>query len=145
MTERDRSPAQVYALVVGVVLLGAGILGFFYNASFSTGDEIERDAVLGLLDVNAWHNLVHLASGLALLAFAGSYDGARKFVLAFSVVYVVVLVLGLIEGDGGAILSLIPINTEDNILHALIALAGFAAYAATPAEPRPTTTGAAAA
>ena len=59
----DRSPAQVFALVIGVTLVAAGILGFFYSASFDTGDGTERDAVLGILDVNAWHNLVHLASG----------------------------------------------------------------------------------
>ena len=59
----DRSPAQVYALVIGVTLVAAGILGFFYSASFSTGDGAEREALLGILDVNAWHNLVHIASG----------------------------------------------------------------------------------
>ena len=41
----------------------AGIVGFFYNASFGTGDGTARDAVLGILDVNGWHNLVHIASG----------------------------------------------------------------------------------
>ena len=34
----ERSPAQVYALVIGLTLVVAGIAGFFYNASFSTGD-----------------------------------------------------------------------------------------------------------
>ncbi|MEX2195557.1 MAG: DUF4383 domain-containing protein [Thermoleophilaceae bacterium] len=133
-----RSPAQVYALVFGAVLVAAGILGFFYNASFGAGDEVERDAMLGILDVNGWHNIVHLASGLALLAFAGSHGGARMFVLAFGLVYALVTVLGFIYGDGDAIFSLIPINTEDNVLHILITLAAFAAYAATPAEPAPT-------
>ncbi len=48
------------------MLVGAGSLGFFYNASFDTGDNVPRDAVLGILDVNAWHNLVHLDTGLPL-------------------------------------------------------------------------------
>ena len=34
----ERSPAQVYALVIGLTLVVAGIVGFFYSASFSTGD-----------------------------------------------------------------------------------------------------------
>ena len=59
----NRSPAQVYALVFGITLVAAGILGFFYNASFAVGDGLERDAVFGLLDVNGWHNVVHLATG----------------------------------------------------------------------------------
>jgi len=37
-TMQERSPAQVYALVIGLTLVIAGIVGFFYSASFSTGD-----------------------------------------------------------------------------------------------------------
>ena len=55
----------------------AGILGFFYNASFGTGDGTERDAVLGILDVNGWHNVVHIVTGALGLAVARSYGGAR--------------------------------------------------------------------
>ena len=67
----ERSPAQVYALVIGGTLVLAGILGFFYNASFGTGDGTERDAVLGILDVNGWHNVVHIATGALGMAVAG--------------------------------------------------------------------------
>jgi hypothetical protein len=48
-------------------------------------------------------------------------------------VYVVVAIWGFIIGDGDAILSIIPVNTEDNILRLLIGIAGLAAGAATPA------------
>ena len=78
---QDRSPAQLYALVFGLVLVAAGILGFFYEASFATGDDTlstdDREAVLGLLDVNGWHNVVHILSGVVGLAVAGSYANAR--------------------------------------------------------------------
>ena len=120
----DRSPAQVFALVIGITLVAAGILGFFYNASFGTGDGTERDAVLGILDVNGWHNLVHIASGVIGLAVAGSYGGARVYALAFGAVYLLVTLLGFIAGDGEEILDLIPVNTEDNFLHLLIGIAG---------------------
>ncbi|MBA2506688.1 MAG: DUF4383 domain-containing protein [Thermoleophilaceae bacterium] len=135
---QPRSPAQIFALVFGVALLLVGVLGFFYNASFSVGDEIEREAVLGVLDVNAWHNLVHLGSGLLGLAVAGFWTGARLSALTLGVAYTVVTVLGFAYGDGGAIIGLIPVNTEDNVLHLVIALSGFAAYFATPEEPAPT-------
>ncbi len=136
---QDRSPAQIYALVIGATLLVAGIVGFFYNASFGTGDGTERDAVLGILDVNAWHNLVHLASGAVGLALWRSYEGARAYALGFGAVYLVVTLLGFIAGDGEEILNLIPVNTEDNILHLLIGVAGVGAGLATPAAPAPTT------
>jgi hypothetical protein len=139
-----RSPAQLYALIFGVVLVGAGILGFFYEASFATGDKtlVERDAVLGILDVNGWHNVVHILSGVLGLAVAGSYSNARLYALGFGAVYIVVAILGFIYGDGDSIFKLIPVNTEDNVLHALIGVAGLGAGMATPEEPAPTTTAA---
>ena len=132
----ERSPAQVYALVLGLTLVAAGVLGFFYSASFSTGDGTERDAVLGVLDVNGWHNLVHIASGVLGLAVAGSYGGARGYALGLGAVYLLVAALGFIAGDGEEIFNLIPVNTEDNVLHLLIAVAGIGAGLATPAADR---------
>jgi Domain of unknown function (DUF4383) len=138
----ERSPAQLYALIFGLVLVAAGIVGFFYEASFATGDDtlVERDAVLGILDVNGWHNVVHIASGLVGLAVAGSYANARLYALGLGAVYILVTILGFIYGDGDSIFKLIPVNTEDNILHLLIGIAGIGAGMATPAEPAPTTT-----
>jgi hypothetical protein len=139
-TSMERSPAQVYCLVIGVALVAAGILGFFYNASFDTGDGLERDAVLGILDVNAWHNLVHIATGLLGLAVAASYSGSRAYAIGLGIVYLVVMLLGFIAGDGEEIFNLIPVNTEDNILHLLLGIAGIGAGLATPArEPQPGT------
>jgi Domain of unknown function (DUF4383) len=132
----ERSPAQVYALVIGLTLVVAGIAGFFYNASFSTGDGSERDALLGILDVNGWHNIVHIASGAIGLFVAGSYGGARVYALGLGVVYLLVTLLGFIAGDGEEILNLIPANTENNFLHLLIGIAGIGAGLATPARER---------
>jgi Domain of unknown function (DUF4383) len=135
-----RSPAQVYALVIGASLVAAGILGFFYNASFGTGDGTERDAVLGILDVNGWHNVVHIASGALGLAVAGSYGAARAYAIGLGAIYLVITALGFIAGDGDELLNLIPINTEDNVLHLLIGVAGVGAGLATPATRAPSTT-----
>ena len=54
----DRSPAQVFALVIGITLVVAGIARLLLQRQLRTGDGTERDAVLGILDVNGWHNLV---------------------------------------------------------------------------------------
>ncbi|MBA2343294.1 MAG: DUF4383 domain-containing protein [Thermoleophilaceae bacterium] len=135
----ERSPAQMYALVIGAVLVAAGILGFFYNASFGI-DPVERDAVLGILDVNAWHNLVHLSTGALGLAVASSYAGSRVYAYGLGFVYLLVTIIGFVYGDGEAIFGLIPINTEDNAFHLLLGVAGLAAGAASPEAPAPTTT-----
>jgi Domain of unknown function (DUF4383) len=137
--EGDRSPAQVFALVIGATLLIAGIVGFFYNASFGTGDGTDRDALLGILDVNGWHNVVHIASGAIGLLVAGSYSGARVYAIVFGGIYLLVALLGFIAGDGEEILNLIPVNTEDNFLHLLIGLAGVGAGLATPSTLAPST------
>jgi hypothetical protein len=133
-----RSGSQLYALVVGASLALAGALGFFYEAGFGTGD-VERDDVFGLLDVNGWHNVVHLSSGLVGLALARSFGGARAFACGFGAIYAVVAIAGFIAGDPGDVLGLIPVNTEDNVLHTLLGAAGLATYLAGSPEPPPTT------
>jgi len=135
----ERSPAQVFALVIGATLVVAGIVGFFYNASFGTGDGTDRDAVFGLLDVNGWHNVVHVLSGALGLILAGRYGGARAYALGFGAIYLAIAVWGFIAGDGEELLDLIPVNTEDNVLHLLIGIAGVGAGLATPAIPPPST------
>jgi hypothetical protein len=77
-----------------------------------------RDAVFGILDVNDWHNVVHIATGvLGLVAFAAGAYAARAYALGLGAVYIVVAIWGFIVGDGDSILSIIPVNTEDNVLH----------------------------
>jgi Domain of unknown function (DUF4383) len=137
MDSADRkTPAMLYAGVVGAVLVFAGIIGFFYNAEF-TSDESVRDAVFGLFDVNGWHNVVHILTGvLGLLAYGAGVYAARSYALALGVVYLVVAAWGFIVGDGDSILSIIPVNTEDNILHLVLGVGGvWAAYATPAAEP----------
>ena len=137
--DHDSTPARLYAGLIGATLLVAGIIGFFYSSSF--GSPGDREAVLGILDVNGWHNLVHLASGVVgLLAFSSGPRASRTYALVFGAVYIVVAIWGFIVGDNGEILSIIPVNTEDNFLHLLIGIAGIGAGAATPATERPSTT-----
>jgi hypothetical protein len=134
MDSADRkTPAMLYAGVVGAVLVLAGIVGFFYNADF-TSDESVRDSVFGLLDVNGWHNVVHILTGvLGLLAYGAGVYAARTYALALGAVYLVVAAWGFIVGDGESILSIIPVNTEDNVLHLLLGVGGLWAAYATPA------------
>jgi uncharacterized protein DUF4383 len=116
-----RTPAQWYCLLAGVSLLLAGAFGFLSDSSFDTGDGIDGDRFLGF-EVNAIHNLVHLASGLLLLAASPKRASARAVALGFGLVYGLVAIIGLIDGQD--VLGLIPVNSADNLLH--IALAALA-------------------
>jgi hypothetical protein len=115
-----RSAAQTWARLIGVTLVVAGGVGFAYSSSF--GSPGDTEALFGILDVNGFHNLVHIFSGLLGLALAGSYTGARVYCFVLAVAYTTVAIWGFVVGDGGAILSIIPVNTEDNFLHLFIAL-----------------------
>jgi hypothetical protein len=134
------TPAQIYALVIGLALVALGIIGFFYEASFESGAGLSRDAIFGVLDVNGWHNVVHLVSGVFGLLVATSYVSARVYALCFGGVYLLVSLLGFVAGDGGVVLGLLPVSTEDNVLHLLIGVAGVTAGISTPGTPVPSTT-----
>ena len=127
----DRTPAQLYALLFGAVLLAVGVVGFAVDSSFATGSGIEGDELL-LFEVNGWHNLVHIASGALGLALAGSRAGARAFALGFGAVYLVVTIWGFV--DGSSVLGLLTVNTADNFLHLAIAALGLGAGFASSAE-----------
>lgn len=130
------SPAQLYAALVGAVLVIVGILGFFYEASFATGaEDVRFDDVLGILAVNGWHNLIHLLAGLlGLAAAAGGW--ARTYALSFGLIYLVLAIWGFADGDD-IILDFVPVNDEDNVLHLILGILGLGAGAASPAEARP--------
>jgi Domain of unknown function (DUF4383) len=124
------SPARLYATVVGGVLVVAGILGFFYSASFGSPGEV--DDVLGILSVNAWHNIFHIVTGGIGLLVAGY--AARQYALWLGVIYIVLTIWGFVIGSGDSILGFIPINTEDNILHLILGVLGIGAALATPVD-----------
>ena len=126
------SPARLYATVVGAVLTIAGIIGFFYSSDFGSPGNV--DEVLGILDVNGWHNVFHLVSGLLGLAAAGY--AARTYALGLGLLYVVLAIWGFIIGSGDSILGIVPINTEDNFLHLILGVVGLAAGAASPTAAR---------
>jgi hypothetical protein len=94
-----------------------------------------------VLDVNGWHNLVHLLSGLLGLAVWRSYGAARRYAIGFGALYGAIAIWGFVIGSGDSILGIVPVNTEDNVLHLLIALAGILAGVGTAATPRPTRAG----
>lgn len=122
------SPARLYATLIGAALVIAGLIGFFYSASFGGPGQV--DDALGILAVNAWHNLFHIVTGAIGLLVAGY--AARQYALWLGLLYLVVAVWGFVIGDGASILGFIPVNTEDSVLHLVLGLLGVGAAMATP-------------
>lgn len=132
-TRQEYTPASLYAGLIGGVLVVAGIIGFFYSASFGSPGNV--DDVLGILAVNAWHNLVHILTGaIGLAAFASGPRASRTYAIVFGAVYIVVAIWGFIIGGGDSILGFIPVNTEDNFLHLILGVLGIGAGLASPEE-----------
>ena len=125
---RDASPAKLYATLVGGVLVIAGIVGFFYSASFGSPGQV--DDVAGLFGVNGWHNLVHILTGALGLLVAGF--AARRYAFWLGIAYLGIALWGFILGSGASILDFFPVNTEDNFLHLALGLLGVAAALGTP-------------
>ena len=127
------TPAQIYCLAIGATLLLVGLFGFIADATFDTGATgtdseggnagggLQGDSFLGF-EVNGWHNLVHLLSGLFLLASFRRRGAAKTAALAFGVVYLIVTAICMIDGDD--VLGFIPVNAADNVLHLVLGTLG---------------------
>jgi len=123
---RDRSPLQSAALLVGIVFLLVGILGFIPGIT-SNYDDLKfaghnSDAqLLGIFDTSILHNIVHLLFGVAGIALSRTWDGARSFLIGGGVIYLVLFVYGAIfHGEKGS--NWIPVNWADNILHLVLGI-----------------------
>lgn len=107
------------AITFGVIFVLIGLLGFI--PVFTPNNHL-----LGIFHVNGVHNLIHLLSGIAaLVAGSSSESASRTYFRVFGVIYALVTLLGLMEGDG-AILGIVANNTADVLLH--LAIAGSALY-----------------
>ncbi|HEX8086763.1 MAG TPA: DUF4383 domain-containing protein [Solirubrobacteraceae bacterium] len=131
--DRGRTPAQLYCLLGGLALLLAGIVGFFVDSGFDTGGGIDGDKLIAF-EVNGWHNIVHILSGLLLLGASAKRASAKTVALLFGIVYGAVALIGLIDGE--TVFGLIPVNPADNVLHIALALAGILAAVASDADDR---------
>jgi Domain of unknown function (DUF4383) len=122
---RERSPVQVAALLVGVAFLLVGILGFVPGITTNLYSGLDfaghmGDAkLLGLFQVSILHNVVHLLFGIAGIALAKTYFGARTYLIGGGIIYLVLWVYGLVV-DMGSDANFVPVNSADNWLHFLL-------------------------
>jgi hypothetical protein len=114
-TAAGRTPGQLFALVFGVVYALVGILGFV------------NDPILGIFEVNALHNIVHLAVGAVWIFASNNVVTAKTVNLTFGIVYLLLAFLGFVAGD--FMEDLLDIGSEnqalaDNLLHLATGILG---------------------
>lgn len=112
---------QKAALVVGIVFLLVGLLGFIpgvttnYDSMSFAGHESQA-LLLGVFQVSILHNIVHLLFGVAGLALARSFNGAKQYLIWGGVIYLVFWLYGLfVHVDSVA--NFVPFNDADDWLH----------------------------
>jgi len=102
--------AKTASLVIGIVFLIVGILGFIPNGI--VGDE-------GTFMTNGLHDSIHILFGLILLFV--SVKAASKASTALKVtgiIYLILAIIGFIQGT--TVLGIIPVNGADNWLHLVL-------------------------
>ena len=104
---------KTYAIVIGVVLVLVGILGFMPG--------IGQPLLLGIFGVNTAQNILHLVGG-AVIVWFGYQGGAKSTNMWLGIISAVVAVLGFIPGASDLLADVFGINTAISVLHAAIAV-----------------------
>jgi hypothetical protein len=109
------SPNRLLASIFGAVYLLVGLLGFTVTAGVGMFDT-SGGLLLGLFEVNIFHNVAHLLIGAALLlAGLSSVSAARVTNTTIGAFYLILGIAGLFLV--GSAFNILAINAADNVLH----------------------------
>jgi hypothetical protein len=110
-----KSPNRLLATVFGIVYVLIGIAGFFVTSGVGFFDT-SGGLLLGIFEVNIFHNVAHILIGAALL-IAG-LSGVRASKTVNAVVGAAYLLLGIVGlFIVGSAFNILAINGADNVLH----------------------------
>jgi hypothetical protein len=113
LEKEDFMTAKTAAIIIGIVFLVIGVLGFIPNPLVSSD---------GIFAVNTVHNIVHLVSGAVVLWGAYGF-GAALGLQIVGIVYAVIAILGFfMVGEDEMLLGLIHVNEADKWLHVVLAV-----------------------
>lgn len=112
---------RIVALVLGIILLLLGLIGFITPEENSTGVR----AIFGIFDTDTVHNFVFLVLGIIGIAMALGGQ-ARTFNQVFGILYIIVGILGLFSAfyfpagtygtDQGLLFGIMHDNAGDHVL-----------------------------
>ena len=119
--------AKTAALVIGLIFIAVGLLGFVDNP-------IVGESENAIFHADRTHNLVHIISGVLFVLIALAAPGfASTFLILFGLVYLALGIIGMVTiGSEGLtkLLGFLHVNGAENYLHialgVVILIAGFA-------------------
>ena len=122
-----RTRLQKAALGTAAVFVLFGILGFIPGITSNYGSlgfagPGSGALLLGIFQVSALLNLVHLLFGIAGIVMARTHPQARNFLIYGGVAYLLLWLYGFLAGDTTPA-NFLPANNADNWLHLTLGLA----------------------
>lgn len=110
-----KSPNRLLGTVFGAVYILVGLLGFTATAGVGLFDT-SGGLLLGIFEVNVFHNVAHLLIGAALLiAGLSNIPAAKATNTAVGAAYLLLGIVGLFLV--GTSLNILALNGADNVLH----------------------------
>lgn len=111
----SKSPNRLLGIVFGAVYVVVGLLGF--TATAGTGFfATEGGLLLGIFEVNMFHNVAHLLIGAALLiAGLSSVSAAKASNTTIGAAYLLLGIVGLFIV--GSAFNILALNAADHVLH----------------------------
>lgn len=119
----NRTPAQLFALVFGIVYLAVGLVGFAVTGFDNFAGKTFNEELI-IFAINPLHNIIHIGLGAVWIGAAAKHATAKSANMLLGVVLLLVFALGM-----AGVLEFLAIKdagAADNYLH--IATAALALY-----------------
>jgi hypothetical protein len=134
--EPPDTPAQSYAVIVGIFLIALGVLSLVIEpVNFDGVGPVAAQPEFLIWSVSGWTTIFWLVVGGIGLVSAARLDSARSFALGAGIVMAVAAVWGFIDGNDVA--GIITADTTNNITHAVIGGLGLLVAALPRSTQRP--------
>ena len=106
---------RIWAVLFGIAFIFGGVAGYGVLP-----DMIKDGLLFGYFEVDAMHNLIHIATGVIAIMCATSATLSKMFFILFGLIYAAVAGIGFYyDGD---MFGMMHMNNADNFLHTAVAV-----------------------
>ncbi len=123
-TTGGRELPQLLALGFGAVYVLVGLVGFFVTGFSGFAEPNTDQHLLGIFELNPFHNVAHLVTGLTGIVLARTLGGARAYGWLLVVSHIGLVAFGLLYANKETALNFFSFNVADNVLHVGVIVAG---------------------
>ncbi len=120
-----RELPQLLALGFGVVYVLVGLAGFLVTGFSGFAEPNTNEKLLGF-ELNPFHNVGHLVTGMTGVLLARTLAGARLYGWILVASHIGLLVFGVLYANQETALNFFSFNIPDNVLHVGVILVGLA-------------------